>query len=77
MSKSCFGKGRMPKKGITILIGTGILLHAILISSIFAFVYQKINATTLDIIQAFNASTIVIVPWLSDRYLRISDQRLS
>ncbi|HEX4849160.1 MAG TPA: HXXEE domain-containing protein [Puia sp.] len=71
ISRACFGIGRISKKGILVLIGTGIILHAILISSIFAFINQKIESTTLDLIQAVNAATIIVFPWLGDKLLGI------
>jgi len=67
LCKACFGRGRFSEKGVVILIITGIILHAILISSIFLFVGQKINSTVLNLIQAINASSIILIPWLGNR----------
>jgi hypothetical protein len=59
-----FTGGKIQGRGIVVLVATGIILHAILIASLFAFVDKKINETLLDWIQIFNASTIILIPWL-------------
>ena len=71
-----FGNGGFAEKGITVIIVTGIILHAILISSLLFFVNHKIDSTTLNFIQILNASVIVIVPWLGDRLLKIRKNNL-
>ena len=71
MCNACFGKGGFPTKGVGVLIATGILLHAILISSIFLFLGRKIGDGWLDGIQAVNATTIFFIPLLGDRCLRV------
>jgi hypothetical protein len=72
---ACFGRNGFPKKGIWVLVITGIILHTILISSIFAFIDHRISSTTLDLIQAFNASTIILLPWFGDKFLRVTGKR--
>ena len=69
--KACFAEGGLPRKGIAVLVGTGIILHVILITSLFAFVDQKIPRMMLNFIQLFNASTIILIPWLSSNRLRM------
>lgn len=76
LCKALFGQGGFAKKGISILIATGVILHIILISSLVAFTNQKINGTTLNIIQLINATTIIVVPWLGDRFLKIRHKHM-
>lgn len=64
LCKTCFGKDGLPKKGIPLLIGTGIIGHAVLISSILLFINQKISRPALDVTQIINASLIILLPWL-------------
>ncbi|HLX91859.1 MAG TPA: HXXEE domain-containing protein [Puia sp.] len=72
--KACFGPERFVKAGIAVLIGTGIILHAILISSIFLFISKNIDKSTLDLIQLLNAFTIIFLPWLFDWIFGISSR---
>ena len=74
---ACFGKSGLPRKGIPVIIITGIILHAILISSVFAFVDHKISGMVLDIIQVINASTIILLPWLGDKLMNIYNKRVA
>jgi Protein of unknown function with HXXEE motif len=71
LCKACFIKGRFRKAGIGVLVATGIILHIILISSVLMFVKQNISGGLLDFIQIINASTIVLLPWLGDSFLKI------
>jgi hypothetical protein len=71
LCKVCFGKERFPNRGIVVLVATGIILHAILISSVLLFVHQNIGDGWLDGIQAVNATTIFFIPLLGDRWLRV------
>jgi hypothetical protein len=75
--KVCFGEKRFSKKGIGVLVGTGIILHVILISSLLAFVNQKISSLTLDLIQVFNASTIIVLNWAGAKLLAVSNKPIS
>ncbi|PWT73482.1 MAG: hypothetical protein C5B59_13570 [Bacteroidetes bacterium] len=72
VSKVCFGKGALSRRGIAVLFGTGIILHTILITSIIAYVNDEISRSMLDLIQFLNASTIILIPWLGDKFLNIS-----
>jgi hypothetical protein len=75
LSQSCFGKARFPGRGIAVLVGTGIILHVILILSLFAFIDQKISGMVLNFIQVMNASTIVLLPWLGGKLLRVYQKK--
>jgi hypothetical protein len=75
--KCCFSKTGFPRRGITVLVITGILLHVILISSLLLFVNLQIGEKVLNFIQVFNASVIIVVPWIGDRLFRITNKRLS
>lgn len=67
LCKACFGRNGFPKKYIPLLIATGVIGHAVLISSILLFIDNKISREILDFIQIINASLIILLPWLGSR----------
>jgi hypothetical protein len=70
MCRVCFGKARIPGTGIGILVATGILVHGVLISSIFAFIGNRITGGLLDTIQLVNSTFIFFIPFLGSRLLK-------
>jgi len=68
--KACFGDRGLPRSGISIIVMTGIILHAILISSLLLFVNHRISGNLLNFIQIINASQIIIIPWLGSRLIQ-------
>jgi hypothetical protein len=75
LCKACFGEAGFRKVGIGVLVVSGIILHIILITSVLLFVKQKISSGLLDFIQIINATTIVLLPWLGDRFLKIYSKK--
>jgi hypothetical protein len=69
LCKACFGKTGLARKGIGVLIATGVLLHIILISSVLLYVGKHISGAVLDGVQTVNASMIILIPWLGERLL--------
>ena len=76
LCKTLFGKEGFPKRGISLLVITGIVLHAVLILSLLEFVAQKMSSVVLDFIQAVNASAIILLPWLGQKLLKIDGREL-
>jgi hypothetical protein len=75
LCKACFGDGGFRNVGIGVLLATGIILHIIPITSVLLFAKQKIGSGLLDFIQIINASTIVLLPWLVSRFLKIYSRK--
>lgn len=77
LCRACYRQDQFQKKEIFVLIFTGIVLHAFLISSVFAFVNHKIGRVPFDFIQIINASTIIFLPWIGVRFLKLGPKRIN
>lgn len=67
VAHSCFGSGRISYKGLAVLVAAGVIGHAILIGSIFAFIYGAIGTPVLVSFQILNAFVFLLVPWVGER----------
>ena len=65
---SCFGKDRLPKKGIFILVASGILMHIILMAGMFAYTYEKISYPISVSIEALNSFLLLGIIYICEKY---------
>jgi hypothetical protein len=72
VARTQFGAGRIPYKGLAAIVFAGVVCHAILIGSIFAFLGGLIGATVLVALQIVNAAVFLSIPWTAGRLLRLS-----
>lgn len=66
---ACFGKGRLSYKALAVLVADGVLLHAILMGSMFLFIHGAFNGSTLVTIQILNAILFLAIPWFGGKWL--------
>jgi hypothetical protein len=64
-----FGPGRFSYKAMALLVANGVILHAILVGSIFLFLADAISGTTLVCLQIVNAALLLINPWLEEKWV--------
>jgi hypothetical protein len=55
---------------MALLIGNGVVLHAILIGSVFLLIGGAIGAPALVVLQIFNAALFLLLPWLEEGFFR-------
>ena len=72
VAANCFGPGRMDRSGLIPIIGTGAIVHIVLISSVFAFIGGKIDASMLVAVQIVNSALLLFVPWIGERALGVT-----
>jgi len=72
VASHCFGPGRIPYQGLLVIVGAGVMLHAILLGSAFAFRRGEIGDTTLVLLQILNAVLFLVVPWMAERFLKVT-----
>jgi hypothetical protein len=68
---ACFGKGKLPYKSMVVLIILGLILHAILMGSMVAFLTGKISAMPLILIQIVNAVLLLLLSLIAERWLKL------
>ena len=71
---ACFGPGRIPYKGLGAIVLTGVIVHVILIGSVFAFVGGAIGGGVLVSLQILNAIGFLAVPRAAERILALSPE---
>lgn len=64
---ACFGAGRLPIRGMVLLVAAGAIAHAVLMGSVFLFLRGAIGGTPLILIQVANAFLFVAIAWLGER----------
>jgi hypothetical protein len=69
IARTQFGPGRLPHKCLAVIVGSGVLLHVILIVSVFAFLDGMIGGGTLVAIQLLNSTLFLVLPWIAGRQL--------
>lgn len=67
---ACFGKGKLSYKSMVILIILGVILHAILIGSMVAFLTGRISSAILVLVQIFNAILLLLLSLLAERWIK-------
>ncbi|MBA4849198.1 HXXEE domain-containing protein [Emticicia sp. BO119] len=67
---ACFGKGKLPYASIVVLIILGLILHAILMSSLVAFLTGRISSILLILIQIFNAILLLLLTLIAERLIK-------
>jgi hypothetical protein len=72
VAHTCFGPGRISYMALAVIVGAGLLAHAILIGSVFSFVHGAIGIVLLDCLQILNAILFLFVPWIAERLLRLT-----
>jgi hypothetical protein len=72
---TCFGPGRLSRKGLAVIVLAGVVVHVILIGSIFAFIDGAIGSPALITSQILNAVLFLAIPWIAERWL-LGPQRL-
>lgn len=63
---SCFGEKGLSRKGLILIIISGILCHAILMGSAKLFLNNFIKSTQLILIQLGNAFLTLLITWIAD-----------
>ena len=71
---TCFGPGRISYKGLAVIVGAGVILHAILIGSILSFLQGAIGSTVLISLQILNAILFLFIPWIAERLLKLTQK---
>ncbi|TCU54700.1 uncharacterized protein with HXXEE motif [Novosphingobium sp. PhB57] len=66
---ACFGPGRIIRWGAAIIVAAGAAFTVILLVSVNMFAKGMIGASMLVIVQILNASLVVLVPWVSARWV--------
>jgi hypothetical protein len=67
--RTCFGPGRIPRKGIPLLLADGVIVHLILVGSVLLFVRGAFDQNVLVPLQLANAALFFAVPFLGERLL--------
>jgi hypothetical protein len=65
---ACFGKGKLSYKALTLLVADGVILHIILIGSMFLFINGVIDGTSLVTVQVLNAVLFLLIAWLGEKW---------
>lgn len=65
---ACFGKGKLPFSAMLFLIVLGIVLHAILMGSMVAFLKNKISDFVLVTLQIFNAIILLSISLIANKW---------
>ena len=72
---SCFGPGRVSYKGLAVIVGSGVIVHVILIGSVISFIRGAIDGTVLISLQILNAVLFLFVPWIAERLRGLKPMR--
>jgi hypothetical protein len=72
VAHTCFGPGRISYKGLAVIVGAGVIVHAILLGSIFSFVAGAIGSGALISLQILNTFLFLFMPWMAERLLRLT-----
>jgi hypothetical protein len=64
-----FGPGRLSYKALGLLVANGVILHGILIGSVFLFLGGVISGTALVWVQILNAVLLLVNPWLEEKWV--------
>ncbi len=72
VAHTCFGPGRISYKGLAVIIGAGVIVHAILMGSLLSFIHGAIGSTALISLQLLNAILFLFLPWIAERFLRLT-----
>lgn len=67
---ACFGKGKLPYQSMVVLIMLGVILHAILMGSMVAFLTGKISSILLVLIQICNAMLLLILSLIAKKWIK-------
>lgn len=70
---TCFGPGRISYKGLAAIVGTGVIGHVVLMGSLLSFIHGAISNTALIFLQILNASLFLFIPWMAERFLRLTN----
>ena len=54
------------------IVGAGVLVHAILIVSVISFLHGAIGSSLLVSLQVLNAILFLFVPWIAERLLNLT-----
>jgi hypothetical protein len=64
-----FGSGRpLSYRALAFLVAWGVVLHALLIGPMFAFVNGLIGSTALSLSQLANGALLLLATWLAERW---------
>lgn len=69
MATTLFGEGRMPYPGLAAVIAAGIVVHAVLMGSMIAYINGLMPSGALVAFQVFNAVLLLVVLWTAERAL--------
>jgi hypothetical protein len=63
-----FGPGRLRTVALVLLVANGVILHGILIASVFLFIGGTIDGTALVLVQILNALLLLVNPWIEEKW---------
>jgi Protein of unknown function with HXXEE motif len=66
---ACFGKGGLSYKALAVLVADGVILHAVLMGSMFLFIHGMIGKTALVVVQISNAVLFLCITWIAEKWL--------
>jgi hypothetical protein len=66
-----FGPGGISYKGLAVIAGAGVILHAILIGSLLSFIHGVIGSAVLACLQILNAIVFLFIAWIAERLLKL------
>lgn len=65
---ACFGRSQLPYKAMALLVANGVILHIILMGSMFVFIHGLISSMLLVAIQVINAVVFFLIPWCAEKW---------
>ena len=78
IARTGFGPGRISRKGLVVIVGAGVLVHAVLMGSVLSFVHGAIGTPVLLAFQILNAVLFLSIPWMAEpAYSSSSDSKRS
>lgn len=72
VARTCFGPNRIRVRGLALIVGVGVVGHAMLLSSVFSFIAGRIDSLALVSVQILNAGLLLLIPFVGERLLHIN-----